>query len=181
MKTTIVPFTPVGQRTVTLAGPQAHRLLALGQEQGWDCAVLGHAPFPDEPVRVGKWLILPAPLDTSPIPARTLTRVQAIYQTGIPLKGFVIVHEAPMALPKPKEAASGGRWPKPAGFPHLILMLSLVGKALGTLAVGFVMLLGLTTMAVPLLFLVGAAIVDPILIAVTENDEWIEIDRWWNE
>jgi hypothetical protein len=31
---------------------------------------------------------------------------------------------------------------------------------------------------VPAIFMAGAALIDPILIAVTEDDYWIEIDRW---
>jgi hypothetical protein len=33
----------------------------------------------------------------------------------------------------------------------------------------------------PALLVVGAVVVDPILVAVTEDGYWVEIDRWWSE
>jgi len=75
--------------------------MELSRTRGWDWPVLGQAPLPSEPVRVGKWLLVPAQDDSSTIPARTLTRIQAIYAAGLRPRGFVLVHEAPLELTAP--------------------------------------------------------------------------------
>lgn len=154
----------------------ALRLLALSQLRGWDFEVLGQAPMPTEPVRLGDWLIIPAHQDTSPIPAGALERVQALYQAGVRPKGFVLVHEAPMLLAAPKTAEPG---PKPwqQVSPELKATLVQVG---GVLAIGATLLAAVAAVMVPLILAAAAsaATIDPILIAVTEDNEWVEIDRW---
>jgi hypothetical protein len=47
-------------RVAPVVSPQVQQVVTLGRQQGWNCAVLGQAPFPNEPVRLGDWLIVPA-------------------------------------------------------------------------------------------------------------------------
>ena len=35
-------------------------------------------------------------------------------------------------------------------------------------------------MVVPALLVMGAVLLDPILVVVTEDGYWVEIDRWWD-
>ena len=56
--------------------------------------------------------------------------------------------------------------------------LLVVTSGLGILAVALVSLAAI--LVVPAILVVGAAVVDPILVAVTEDGYWIEIDRWWS-
>jgi hypothetical protein len=101
-------------------------------------------------------------------------------------RGFVVVHEAPKLLPAPV-----GHAPRPLDLAPISTQiksgLKVAGAALGVtaaalagvsvaavLVVGF---LALAALAVPVLA-VGAVVVDPILVAVTEDGWWIEIDRW---
>ena len=161
--------------------PVARQLLTLGEERGWEARIVGQAPLPDVPVRVGEWLIVPIEQDTSDIPARTLRRVQAIYEAGLRPQGFVVVHEAPLQLAGPK--------PKPTTIDpaEVVERLRPLGefavKAVGTVAVvGTYAAVVLAAIAMPLPFLlIGAIALDPILIAVTEDGYWVEVDRWWSK
>ena len=175
-------------RVAPMVSPATLQLLLLGQQRGWDFAVLGQAPLPEDPVRLGDWLIVPADQDTSQVPARALERVQAIYAAGIRPKGFVVVHEAPKLLSAPvQDEPNTLRMPiLPA---QLKTTLTVVAGALGVLAIGFVVLSTIAVLAVlaisvaamlilPAALVVGVALVDPILIAVTEDGYWVELDRW---
>jgi hypothetical protein len=165
---------------------QATHLMQLGREQNWPLAVLGIAPLPRQPVRLQDWLLVPAHLDNSDIPERALTRIQTIYEVGIRPQGFVLVHEAPMQLPAPghddAEVIEGEfqelkpgvieiDWKKLTDTGVGVAGIALKTAATAVVAVGSVVL--------PALFVMGAALLDPILVAVTEEDVWIEIDRWW--
>ena len=161
-------------------GPESRQLLSLGQKRGWDFTILGRAPLPREHVRLGDWLIVPAHQDNSLIPQRAFDRVQSIFAVGIRPKGFVIVHEAPQLLSGPQQIKE-----RPSLFPNLTPALKVVGGVLGTLAVVTLGIGGLAVvfvagaaLALPAVIVAGAIVLDPILIAVTDDDTWIEIDRW---
>ena len=51
----------------------------------------------------------------------------------------------------------------------------------GLIAIAMAVIGMVLAIIVPLGLLAGAASVDPILVAVTEDGDWVEIDRWWNE
>jgi len=179
------------ERVATVVSTDTQRLLTLGRERCWDSAVLGQAPLPDIPVRVGDWLVAPVHQDSSQIPARTLERVQAIYAAGLRPRGFVLVHEAPLLLSAPAENKSSPLRMS-ALPPQLKSALGLVAGALGIVAAGLVLVLGVVVLVmaalaavavlvIPAMLVTGAVFVDPILVAVTEDGYWIEIDRWVNE
>jgi hypothetical protein len=173
---------PVTQVT-TLMGLETQRLVKLADLLGWDATVLGQAPLPDAPVRLGEWLIIPAEQDTSVIPERAFKRVQALYAAGLRPKGFVLVHEAPALLAAPAVAERPAGWrswfPSQKGVAGMAvaaggaLAASAVVGALAVVAISAVVAL-----ALPMVALIGVAALDPVLIAVTEEDFWIEIDRW---
>ncbi len=181
MKTMNVMVTKPPAVLSALMGPQALQLMQLGERRGWEPMVLGKAPLPEEPVRLGDWLLVPVEQDTSLIPARALRRVQAIYEAGLRPQGFVVVHEAPLQLAGPKVAS------KPIDPAEIVERLRPVGafavKAAGVLAVvGACLLTVMAAIALPIPFaLIGAIALDPILVVVTEDGDWIEIDRWWSE
>lgn len=146
---------------------QAQQFLSLGDQLGWHIEVLGKAPMLKESVRLQDWLLVPAHEDSTELPHRTMKRIQTIYSQGLRPQGFVVVHEAPMQLTAPKpvtqekpalEWESGGK------------VLSVIAKVMGTLLLGGMLL--------PLGLLAGLVILDPILVAVTQDGYWIEIDRW---
>jgi hypothetical protein len=169
-----------------LVDTETRAILALGHEQDWEFAILGKAPLPDQPVRLGDWLIIPAHQDSSQVPARALERIQAIYAAGLRPKGFVLVHEATLALPAPEGVPYViPEMPKPRvnrKFIWIAIGLLILGLIILPAVVAFVVaaLTATASLAVPAVVVVGAAIVDPILVAVTQDGYWIEIDRWWN-
>jgi hypothetical protein len=134
---------------------QTELLLEVGERFNWDFVCLGQAPIPQRPVRAGEWLIVPAQADTSPIPVQTMQRIQTIYQEGLRPLSWVLVHEAPAQLCPPKKDKPAHVWP------YLAL--------LGTLGIWLASTV-----------LTAAVVVDPILIAITPELDWVEIDRWNN-
>ena len=135
---------------------QTQLLMNVGYKFNWDFVNLGKAPIPEQPVRAGEWLIVSATEDSSPIPRQTMHRIKTIYQEGIRPLHWVVVHEAPFLLSAPK----ADKAKKPRLLPYLAILGGL-GVWLATTLI--------TT----------AAIVDPILIAITPEYDWIEIDRWY--
>lgn len=166
------------KRMAALLSPETLRILALGRQRGWNSAILGRAPLPDKPVRLGDWLIVPAHQDTSPVPSRALERVQTVFAAGLRPKGFVVVHEAPLLLPAPEDVETE-TIRVPSDSPVNKRLIAVAG-ALGVLSMALTALTVASLLAAPTALVVGAVMLDPILVAVTEDDYWIEIDRWWN-
>jgi len=150
---------------------QVSLFLAVANRYGWSFPVLGNAPMPNTPIRLDKWLILPATADTSPLPQSAYRKVETLFREGVRPKGFVIVHEAPMVLPAPV-AVPEVTWSAPF---KPVSDGSSIMAFVETFATG---LANLMSAAVPFLLLPGLLLLDPILIAVTEDDTWIEIERW---
>jgi len=140
--------------TKTLA-TQTQLLLDVGYRNNWDFIHLGKAPIPTQPVRVGDWLIVSAQEDQTRIPRKTMHRIQTIYESGVQPQSWVVVHEAPYLLEAPKKEKRRNT------IPYLALLGGL----------GIWLATSLVT---------AAAIVDPILIAITTDFDWVEIDRWYD-
>ena len=138
--------------TKTLA-TQTQLLLDVGYRNNWDFVLMGKAPVPTEPVRVGDWLIVDAQEDQTRIPRKTMHRIQTVYAEGVRPLHWVVVHEAPYLLSPPKEKKKT----------HILPYLALLG--------GWGVWLASTVIT-------AAAVVDPILIAITPDLDWVEIDRW---
>lgn len=153
--------------------PETASLIQYGLRRGWPLAILGMAPMLEEPVRLKDWLLVPAHMDSSHTPARALKRVQSLYAAGIRPQGFVVVHEAPLALPSGKPTPKVN--PLPIGNIEFEDAAADIGKAIGVLAAGAFAVIGLALMST---LAVGALVLDPILIAVTQDNYWVEIDRW---
>ena len=158
---------------LAIAQPETAKLISYGLSRGWPLAILGVAPMLEEPIRLKEWLLVPAHQDTSQIPPRALNRVQVLFGAGFRPQGFVIVHEAPRAL------SSGETMQKTAPLPigHIEFEDAAlnIGKAIGVLAALAVAATGVALMSG---LAVGALMLDPILIAVTQDNYWVEIDRW---
>ena len=183
------PAQVIAQRLTPALSPHVRDLKSLGRRVNWKCAILGHAPLPEEPIRYGEWLIVPIHLDSSPIPPRALERVQAIYSAGLTPRGFVVVHEAPKLLAAPIHQARESRFalsalPGAARSALKTLGGVLVGAGVLLLSVTSAVALAVAAISLAALLLVPAsliasvALVDPILVAVTPDGYWVEIDRW---
>ncbi len=150
----------IAQAQPYMLSQRGRQVIAFGRKRGWYFNVLGKAPLPEKPLHLGKWLVLPAEQDNSALPAHAWERIQAIYETGYQPAGWVMVHEAPKLLPAPQEEARKKD-----------------GRLLGWgLALG-----GLVALGSFLLPALSVAMIDPILILVTADMEWIEVDRWFEE
>lgn len=184
----------VGSKSVELS-VETRQLLSLGNQANWHFRILGKAPMPEKPVRLGDWLITPAEMDSSPVPVRALSRIQAVYAAGIRPRGFVMVHEAPKLLSSP-DGMGERQQTSHASSTLASWQTSLrnwAGSPVGTIALGVAAISGMTVAALaavslaalvlaPLLLVVATGSgLDPILVAVTEDGYWIEIDRWVNE
>jgi len=176
------------KRIVTLTSPDTRDLLNLSREQRWRCILLGQAPFPDQPVRFHDWLIVPAHLDSGNIPERALGRIQTIYASGLRPKGFIVVHEAPKLLASPEShKVQDIKFSMLNNQVRSNLKLASTAVAIGTIGtvaisgVAILAVAGLTMAAllfIPAAMVMGVTVLDPILIAVTKDNYWIEIDRW---
>jgi hypothetical protein len=156
---------------------ESQGLLSLGRKRNWDFKILGQAPIPHQPIHLQDWLIVPAHQDSSHIPARALERIQAIFAMGLRPKGFVIVHEAPKLLPAPKKVD-----PEPIRLPSTSPDFKpLVTGLLGAVGVVIPVAAAAISMIIPATIAMGAFLLDPILVAVTEDYTWVEIDRWWSQ
>jgi len=145
---------------------QAMQFLALGDLMGWHPQLIGKAPMLNKPVRLENWMLVPAHEDTSDIPKRTIKRIQTIYTQGLRPQGFVVVHEAPMQLRAPEQTHSSRVETLKPGID--------ISKGIETL----LKVAGMAMMAVFLLPIGFLTVLDPIMVAVTEDNYWIEIDRW---
>ena len=157
-------------------GPQTKQLLTLGEDNHWPIQILGQAPMLEEPLRVREWVLMPALMDSTSLPDHAMERIHAVYKAGIRPQGFVIVHEAPLEIEAPL--------PEVKRKTNSDLLKKIGGAALGAglLSGSIVALVGIAILGGVLLApigLLGAAVVlDPILVVVTTDNYWVEIDRW---
>ncbi len=121
------------------------------------------------------------------MPTRACKRVEAVYAAGLRPKGFIVAHEAPPILDNPAQGEGSADGPSIDAeklkrivqddvLPRLTTALRvgapLVGKCVLAALKGTLWALGGIGM------LAAVALVDPVLIAVTEDGYWVEIDRW---
>lgn len=183
---------PIRVQAICSMSRQTAQVLDLSDRGGWNAQVLGRAPMPEAPIFFRQWWIVPASQDTSVIPQRAMERLKALDVAGIRPRGFVIIHDAPRALPSPAPRRSSvPETPSKKGLsipPQVVVAAE--GVVVGIMVLPLVMKLVvaavsavLAALVVPALAvgLVGAALlVDPVLVAVTEDGYWIVIDQWWN-
>lgn len=157
---------------------QEKQILTLGRMQHWDFRVLGVAPVPTTAIYHNDWWLVPLHEDTSVIPARALERVQALYAAGIRPKAFVIAHEAPKQIAPPRETlivSPFAYWSKRVGE-GIIQTAKVAGTVVSVVAPVVLAVLGAGLFAS--FALAGALVADPCLIAITDDDVWIQIDYW---
>jgi len=149
----------------------AQLLIDFGKYRGWEFVFLGKEPVPEKPVRKGDWVAVPPEMDNTPYPNNVYEKMLAIQAANLEPKLFLLVHYDPekpreMEVAPPKVLPATQSEPKDSK-----LGLGSLFVAAGAFAVGIKVLFGLLAAA---MFLV-----DPILVAITEDDEWVEIDRWY--
>lgn len=157
-------------------GLDTQKLLIVSQENHWSMQVLGKAPMICQPIRVKKWLLVPATMDSTALPDKTMQRLHIIYEDGIRPQGFVMVHEAPMQLKGPADPQ------KPKLDKEALKKIGGAALGLGVLSGSLVVAAGIAVfgslLILPAGLLATVALIDPILVAVMPDSTWVEIDRW---
>lgn len=182
---------PLDQRSARLASNEVRAMLHVSDRERWNARVLGRAPMLRQPLRAGDWLLLPLEQDGSAIPHRAVRRVRTLYENGIRPQGYVIIHEAPAYLrPGSNTAVGQDVQQRPAqhlemepsvaaGLATAALLLVVVPLAASVIAGAVAALAAATVVPAATAGIVAAALVDPMLVAVTEDGYWIVIDEWW--
>ncbi len=162
---------------------QERRILEVGEANGWPFQVRGVAPPPLRPMYFRNWYLVPIEQDDSVVPARALVRMAAIYEAGVTPKALIIAHELPPLLPAPPEPPRVVRSEVPTkqlSESSRAGIKGAVAPANGLLSIGAAMARAMAFL--PLLALPAlAALVDPCLFVVTEDDVWIQIDFWYDK
>jgi len=96
-----------------------------------------------------------------------MRRIHTLFSQGLRPQGFVVVHEAPMQLTASKPVTEEK---PPEEWKGIGIAVSVIAKILGVILLG--------GMFLPIGLIAGAVMIDPILVVVTEDGYWIEIDRW---
>jgi hypothetical protein len=160
----------------TRSTTDAEELVNLGKRHAWQVRTMGRAPVLQQPVYVNGWWLIPVGEDDSRIPKRAQKRVATIYASGLRPRDFVVAHQAPAVLTARGQALPAG--PRTTGAASddpdksTLHDLQPLVKCLTAIAKAMMAVLALSGLLI-------AAVVDPILIAVTEDGYWVEIDRWW--
>jgi hypothetical protein len=149
--------------------PQAKRILTIASRHGWDSVrKVGNGGLINQPVMTNGWLVMPIEMYKNIIPPEGIQQAK-ILTKGIDIKGLLIADDQ-RNYERQSQKKSLPEWGKIAtGFGKLAAVI-----ALGTAVISFFpIVLGVGA--------IGAALAyDPLLIAVTTEDEWICLYEWWH-
>lgn len=136
--------------------------------------LVGRGALIDQPMKLNGWLVMPPEMYGGIIPrdawdaAITLTK-------GIAIKGFLIADDA--RSPQHQSQAH------PARVPQISINWEKVARGVGW-GVAAIAAAGAVISLLPLVLGIGALGIalayDPLLIAVTAEDEWICLYEWWH-
>jgi hypothetical protein len=150
------------------------------------------AEVPDKPTRVGDWMVYRPTKEE--LPTRAKQRVMEMLEAGIRPVDLVLYHEIKEpgfieARLSPAVKATGSRLATWASqdVPVMTEKAWEVTKKHGPTLLGMVVAgiavvatLLLVGLAYTALAVVSAIVSDPVLVIVTEDGYWIEIDRWYS-
>lgn len=160
---------------------QAQELISFGKARGWRFSEMGTAPVPSGPVIVGKWLLVPEHMDESILPISAAQKIQAIRAAGMRPRGYVIAHEIPEEKGEILKEKSETHKNSVIPNPETPESNSKVDDSGGGLLEGVKSILRKLPIILPVLFIGSLLLLDPILIAITDDYTWIEIERWKEE
>jgi hypothetical protein len=135
--------------------------------------VIGRGGLVDQAIESNGWRVMPPSLYKGIIPREAWETAEALTK-GIPIKGFLIADDRRSVESSRQSIAA--RIPKIN--PDWRKIVTITGRVAGAIA-----LAGAVVSFLPLLLGIGAIGValayDPLLIAVTADDEWICLYEWW--
>jgi hypothetical protein len=149
--------------------------LHMATELGFQPRLIGQSDAPVFPRRVGNWWLEPV-TPTTVLPARAEARLARVVTCGVKVRAAVLFHEIP------QDQASG---PK-SQFARSLDTISrrvqreapVIGGMLGRVAITAAT--SLAKGAVHARDLIASLHLDPCLVVVTEDGQWVEIDRWYS-
>ena len=155
---------------------KTEELIELGKSLNWKVHVLGKAPVPVEPIPHGDWLLVPYDLDVNQKPESVSRKIKAISDAGLKPRAYVILHEIPKDKSKLMGEASQVASPVPQikeiPNPH-IPQPQEAPKRRSRNPFGSIL------SWIPIFFL-ALFLIDPILVAITEDYTWVELERWYS-
>lgn len=174
---------------------EAMQLMTLEQDPFWKPVYMGQAPIPQQPVRIGDWLVSRSIHDTSPLPLPVQRHVEGIYAAGIRPKDWLIAHEivqqlkSPEPVPQPQLPDFSGQWRTAVAGARKVADKAApvaweVTKAAAKVTAGLIAASAVCMVTVAGIALMSLATVDPLLIAVMDadgdsnGDHWILVDAW---
>lgn len=155
---------------------QSTVILAIAKMQGWEeVRKVGQGGMIDGPIETNGWKVISLEMYKGIIPPEAMHKVETLTR-GIRLKGLLVaddmqhIEQQSRTMPLVAPAVSPD-WEK-------------IGAGLGKVAL--VAAIGMAVIAVLPLVLgvagVAAALAyDPLIIGVTQENEWIELCEWWHQ
>jgi hypothetical protein len=154
---------------------QSKLILANAKINGTEnVRIVGKGGLIDRPINTNGWLVMPIEMYKGIIPRAGMEIAENLTK-GIPIKGFLIADDTRSIEPRRQEATVL----KPKISPNWRKIASGAGKVAAAIAVGgaiisfFPLVLGIGAIGVALSY-------DPLLIAVTAEDEWVCLYQWWD-
>jgi len=134
---------------------------------------VGKGGLIDRAMETNGWLVMPIEMYKGIIPPEAMETAETLTK-GIPIKGFLIADDMRSIEHRRQEP----RVLLPKVSPDWGKIASSAGKVAAAIAVG-----GVIISFLPLVLGIGAIgmalAYDPLLIAVTAEDEWICVYQWW--
>ncbi len=160
-------------------------LLDVAEQNHWDdCMLVGRGEMIDEPMVVNGWYLTPADQYNGVIPTDGMLRLYYIINSGFKIKGVLVADDLRSlnrkpALPAPQPQLPDINW-------RFVFETAI--KIISGLAVAVVAAVVISVLAALLVIFGAAALIlgavgtvlvyDPMLIVITEDDEWVAVYMW---
>jgi hypothetical protein len=187
---------------VFIEAPDTLTIWDIANREGWkDVSLFGKGGMIYKHTKVNGWDIFPVMDFKRNIPQEAKNRVAVLnkydHMVNPKIIGFLIADDLRHAknkslaenLEKAKERAKN-LYINKVVEPVQMIDWEKVGNTTGTvikwlaIAAGAVMAIGVLAAAafaiLPVFLIGGALVYDPVLIAVTEDDEWVALYEWWD-
>jgi len=154
---------------------QANLIFARASLQGIsDVRKVGDGSLIDEPIEINGWLVMPIDMYKGIIPPEAWQTAETLTK-GMSIKGFLVADDKKSIKRKPR--AQDVTTPKVSpDWGKIATSLGQVTAAIavcGAIISFFPLVLGIGAIGIALAY-------DPLLIAVTAEDEWICVYQWWD-
>ncbi len=155
---------------------QLKLLLAVAKRRGWEnVRKIGHGGMINQPIETNGWLVMPIAMYKGIIPPEAIQKIETLANIGIHVKGFLIADDQRHAAEQWNDVASQ----RPSNVIDWEKTANVLGKILAVTMIGAVII-----SLFPLFLAVGAIgagiAYDPILIIVTDEDEWVSLYEWYH-